>query len=59
MVPRKRINNNKVRVDATVVVDHKNKPLEDSPMRLLSALDPSLVWLPWKKAEPSARAEQV
>ena len=29
------------------------------PMRLLSALEPSLVWLPWKKAEPSARAEQV
>ena len=28
-------------------------------MRLLSALEPSLVWLPWKKAEPSARAEQV
>ena len=28
-------------------------------MRLLSALDPSLVWLPWKKAEPRARAEQV
>ena len=29
------------------------------PMRLLSALEPSLVWLPWKKAEPRARAEQV
>ena len=28
-------------------------------MRLLSALEPSLVWLPWKKAEPMARAEQV
>ena len=28
-------------------------------MRLLSALEPSLVWLPWKKADPMARAEQV